>query len=69
MKRYYKLTFKTALNKQRTIWCYKLSGIAYMVVDKGGDRLDEIVYCAQADMVSTRPAKMNLKYAELELIK
>lgn len=72
MKEYYRLTLTLAPNKRRTFWCYKSGTVArqfqaYIVVDKGGDRLNEIVICAPEDIISIKPAKMNLKYAELEL--
>ena len=66
MKRYYRLNFKTT-SGTRQIWCYRLSQTTFQVVDKSGDRIDELVIANAQDIISLRPVKMNLKYAELEV--
>ena len=67
MKRYYRLSVQT-VNCIRTAWCYKISETSYQVVDKGGDRVNELIILDPRDIISIKPATMNLKYAELELV-
>ena len=71
MKRYCRLTFRLPEDRERTVWCYKLSQVSYQVyqvVKKDGDRVSEIVVIDPSDIISLHPAEMNLKYMELEIL-
>jgi ribosome biogenesis SPOUT family RNA methylase Rps3 len=68
---YVKVRVKMPNNKRRTFWARKNRSTElrtfYSVVDEEGGRLDEIVVADKNDIVFEKPARMNLKYAQLEV--
>ena len=75
MSTYAKLTFRPAGPKtSRTVWVrpageLNKKGIRiFRVVDREGERQNELIVLTSNDILSLRPAKMNLHYGELEVV-
>jgi len=69
---YKKIKFILPNNKTRVIWAIECSPANsklhyYTVTNKEGTPKGELVVVANDDIIWDRLAKMNLKYAELEL--
>ena len=79
-KIYVRLRFLQANGRARTVWAVKLGENRYLVADKYGEtetdmgttkeglsiERKELLLTSPGDIVFERPARMNLKYAELE---
>jgi hypothetical protein len=78
---YVRVRFQTP-NGKRTVWAVKLGPNRYVVSDKHGDTATpagvdasgafierkEIIFSSAQDVVWEKPARMSLKYAELEVV-
>jgi len=75
-KQYWRVTFLNANGKRRTVWSDALNHegtrglVKFYVCDKTGERPDpqELVIATPKDVVGLRVARMNLTYAELEVV-
>lgn len=78
MTEYVRLTFKPAgAKRRRTVWAIKVTDFIYRVCDiegtdytepKAGVERYEIIVLAKGDTAVIQPARMNLKYAQLEVV-
>ena len=79
-----RLTVRLSATKRRTVWAGKLglskkgSLLQWIVLTKDGQEeragkksnevIREIIVASQADVVSERPARLNLRYEEMEVM-
>lgn len=76
---FYRLTVRLPGGRRRTVWAekrgYSRSGgsglpttetLSYRVLTREGEWTGEIIIAAPSDVVKQVPARMNMKYGELE---
>lgn len=66
---YVRMTVRLPGNKKRHLWADEISEHVFRVLDKYGDRQDEIIIAYHSDIIRKRKAYMSLKYAEMMVYK
>ena len=73
---YQKIKFRLGEGKTRIAWVksgritksFGVAGLMFSVVDKYGEFKNELIVATPGDIIWQKPARMNLKYAELEIV-